>query len=282
MTPEFQDLMLITATGGSKAKRLMGTETGITTESTNCMMVTNGIEPVSRHEIINRTLVIDLSIEKYGRAHFNELRVMDQVMAARPAIMSGCLKLLRKHVLPRVESGDVSRIARELPSHPLDRFNQYIALMAAVLDAVFAFAPSVNFSTSRKLVNRWVEVQAKSGVAKRQETSDIVYFLDLLAERHADVIGVKAHPVTRDGAIEMRTSTRSLLTDFRLMARHVGMRCPWQNESQLGTRLLDARKILADAGWAHVKVKVNGRTINKFKRMEGGRVKWPQRSTTSR
>lgn len=268
LNEEFLMFMLIVATGGSKAKRQANTDSGLVTENANCMLVTNGIEPIGvRPELINRMITIELNIKEYGHKHFNEIRVIDQLMAARSTIMSGMLKLIHKHVLPRINKHDVDRIARELPDHALGRFNSYFALMAAFLDALFAYCPPKHYHTPRKLVGDWLDRQSEASLVRHEETNEVLYFLALLVRRGGPIQGILNTPhKSRDykGYMELRAQTRELLTDFRIMARHVGIRCPWVTESQLGARITDATKVLKDAGWVYTRIRSRGRTINRF------------------
>jgi hypothetical protein len=260
MSDEKEDFLLIAATGGTKAKRKRDSDTGVVYERTNCLIVSNGIEPFNKHELIARNIEIELDLAAHGKRPYHEFQAVASVMAARDEIMSGLLKMARRHVFPRIRDGEVARIAREFGPHSMDRFNDYLALMACFLDAIWAFLPSDRYSTPRRLVQRWLELMDWSAEAQKESTNDVLYYLSELMERGEGVLGVKTEVGKGDnGSVKFKASTRQLLTDFRVLAKHLGARCPWQNERQLGARISDAADVLARSGWTRDKKAAMGR-----------------------
>ena len=72
--------------------------------------------------------------------------------------------------------------------------------------------------------------------------------------------------VQRDGdEISLKCTTREMLSDFRVLSKFLGMRCPWQNERQLGARLVDAMSILNRAGWYRRQYEAMGRRRYEYK-----------------
>jgi len=261
LTQPFEDFLLTAATGGSKTKRASGTDSAIVTEQVNCLIGTNGIEPFSRNELIARTIEIELDLEKYGRANFHEYREVKRASEQRHQILSGWLKLAQQSILPRIKSGEVSRIAHEFPHHSMERFNDHWALMAICSDICFAFRPSNKWNTARDLVSEWLEEQDRSASERKQSTSELLYYLETLVDRHGSLSDTRVKITERDGKTYLRAQANQLLTDFQILAKHLGQRCPWSNARQLGVRLVDAESMLSNAGWTRSKKMVSGRML---------------------
>lgn len=267
MTSAFQDFLLTAATGGTKTKRAMSTDSGVVPERTNCLTLTNGIEPINRRELVSRTAEISLDTVKYGSKGFYETQVFSALRQNRGKILCGLLKLITRASVPRIRAGEVQRIAREFGGHSKNRFDEYLGHMAISLDSLWLYKPSDRFETPNKMVAEWLKTQTLSTEEQDEGTNDVLYFLSEFADRHASLLDARSRPEKqKDGSVALRVSTRELFTDFRILARSLGVKCPWQNERHLGTRIVDASGILEKAGWTHKKVTVNGRNINVFTR----------------
>ena len=265
MTPAFEDFMLTAATGGGKSKRQMNTDQGVVWENTNCLVCTNGIEPVNKREIVSRTAEVNLDLERYGRKDFHETKVFDEIKEARSRIICGMLKLLTRDSVPRMRTGEVQRIAKELGVHAKNRFDEYLGVMATNLDAIWPTVGDNEYERSNDVVNAWLSSQSKSTEEQDEGTNEVLYFIQELADRGASVADIRSRPeVQKDGSLRIAATMRELFTDFRVLARALNGRCPWQNERQLGTRVLDAFLVLKKAGWDHKIRIVNGRRINDF------------------
>lgn len=264
MTAPLIDFLLIAATGGMKAKRQVSVDRGVIMEHTNCLVLTNGIEPFVRHELIDRTMEIGLDIPAYGRADFHEARVFGQLKQHRNEIMSSLLFLVSKYILPRVRSGEVHRIMREFHAHGKERFNEYLALMCIILDAFWGYMPLKLYRRPHDLVNFWLESQTKAKQQQDEGTDDVLYFISTLHDRHGSLLGSSLKFEKIGNRIELKCTTRELLTDFRLLAKMLGAKCPWSNERQLGTRLFDSEETLNKAGWKRIKYHKHGRLMYKF------------------
>lgn len=268
MTQPFEDFLLVASTGGTKTKRAQNTDMGIVSEKINSLVITNGIEPFSKNELINRTIEIELDIDAHGHKPFHEYQVLKSLQRHRHDIWSGLLKLAARDVFPRIADGEVARIGKEFSAHSMERFNDYWALMCVILDAVWAYRPGKCAATPRKLVNQWLKSQDRSAEERKESTNDVLYYLSTLIERHSYIdssIDIKDLP---DGTKKFRCSTRTLLTDFRLLAKNLGERCPWNNERQLGSRIADAEAVLAHSGWRRRVRTVNGHKQFEYKYKE--------------
>ena len=264
MTPAFEDFMLTAATGGGKSKRQLHTDSGVIWEGTNCLVCTNGIEPVNKREIVSRTAEISLDLARYGRKDFHETRVFDGIKQARPEVIFGLLRLLTGTVVPRMKTGEVQRIAKELGSHAKNRFDEYLGVMAVLLDAFWPHIGDKEFERPNDVVNAWLRSQSAAADEQDEGTNEVLYYLSELADRGRTIADVRTRPEVIGGKLRIQGTTRELFTDFRVMARALNGRCPWQNERQLGTRIGDAFSILAKSGWVHRAKLVAGRRINEF------------------
>lgn len=271
MTPELTDFLLIAATGGMKVKRRVSADRGVIMERADCLVLTNGIEPFNRHELIDRTVEIGLDIKKYGQLGFHESRAFEGLKAGRQKVMSALLFLLAKYVMPRIQRGELSRVIREFGPHGKERFNEYLALMSLILDAFWGYMPLEAYGRPHDLVSYWLDSQTRALTAQDVGTDDVLYYLTTLQDKHTQVIGTNLKFTQETGGTTLRCTTRELLTDFRVLAKFLGTRCPWQNERQLGTRLADSEKTLKKAGWEREKRRSHGRDEYIYRRSSDGK-----------
>lgn len=250
MTYDLEDFLLVAATGGMKAKRKTSSDTGLILQHTNSLVMTNGIEPFSRHELIDRTMEIDLDIDHYGNRRYQEARVFRALKDARTSIMSSMLFLIQRYVMPRIARGHIAKIMKEFGYHGKERFNEYLAVMCLVLDALWGYMPFKTYRRPHDLVNFWLDSQTKAEQRQDEGTNEVLYFLSTFIERGPQLLGacVKVETLPENG-FSMRCSTREMLSDFRILAKYLGIKCPWLNERQLGTRIADAEETLTRAGW---------------------------------
>lgn len=266
MTPMLEDFLLVAATGGMKAKRMMNTDSGLMLQQTNSLVLTNGIEPFSRHELIDRTMEIDLDLDKYGSKSFQEARVFHQLKTYRREIFSAVLFLIHRYAMPRIRKGEIVRIMKEFSRHGKERFNEYLAVMCIVLDAFWGYMPLRAYPRPHDLVNVWLDSQTHAEQRQDEGTNEVLYFLSTFVDRGDQLLGSQIKVKREeDGVVSLKCTTRELLSDFRLMAKHLGMRCPWQNERQLGTRIADAEETLSRAGWHRRAYVVSGRAHYEYK-----------------
>lgn len=269
MTPDFEDFLLIAATGGTKSKRQIATDTGFILETSNCLVLTNGIEPFNKNEIISRTVDLPLDIEKYGTpGHFDELNVMHNIQDNRDAILTGLLKLLSNKVVTRILKGDIYKIAKTFGSHSKERFNEYYGLMTIILDSIWPYIPLKGYNTPKMLVEYWLNKQTSVNNKQTANTNDVLYFFETLASKHRALIDLELKIIKSSSDIKFIGTTRSLLSDFRLLAKHLGIKCPWENEYQLGTRIVDSINTLEKNGWKRTMKISSGVRIYVFTKKE--------------
>jgi hypothetical protein len=237
-------------------------------ERADCLVLTNGIEPFHRHELIDRTVELGLDIKRYGSLGFHESPVFEGLRAGRQKIMSALLFLLSRYVLPRIKAGDMKKIIASFGPHGKERFNEYLALMSLILDALWGYMPLEAYRRPNDLVSYWLDSQTKALTAQDVGTDDVLYFLNTLHDKHSQIIGTGLKFEGVNGSVVLRCTTRELLTDFRVLARFLGTRCPWMNERQLGTRLADSEKTLRKGGWERERRRAHGRDEYVYTRRE--------------
>lgn len=264
MTQALEDYLIVAATGGMKSKRVMDTMSAVTFERVDSLVLTNGIEPFSKHEILNRTIELPLNIAQYGKEHFHELKIIDDLKANRDTIMFSLLTLMSKRVIPRFEANEVQRIAKHFKPHSKERFNEYFGVMAIILDALWPYIPLKGYALPHDLVNFWISSQNSSAKVSDESTNDVLHYLETFVMRRNNLMDAIVPVVYKNGLVIVKCQTSDLLSDFRLLAKHLNMRCPWQNERQLGTRLADASDILFKAGWTRKHMMSNGRRTYEF------------------
>ncbi len=268
MVQALEDFLIVAATGGMKSKRVMDTTSAVAFERIDSLVLTNGIEPFSKHEILNRTIELPLNIDRYGKAHFHELKIIEDLKLHRNSIIFSVVGLLSKRVIPRFMSNEVQRIAKHFDPHSKERFNEYFGLMAIILDAIWPYLPAKGYALPHDLVNFWISSQNVAAKSSDEGTNDVLYFLDTFAKRRRNLLDAEVAVEHKNGCTIIKCTTRDLLSDFRLLAKHLSMKCPWGSERQLGTRLADASGILHKAGWERNQKIVNGRRIYEFSKKD--------------
>lgn len=268
MVQALEDFLIVSATGGMKTKRIMDTTSAVAFERIDSLVLTNGIEPFSKHEILNRTIELPLNIDRYGKSHFHELKVIEDLKVHRDSILFSLMHLMSKRVIPRFMNNEVQRIAKHFDAHSKERFNEYFGVMAIILDAIWPYIPLKGYALPHDLVNHWIASQNISAKSSDESTNDVLYFLDTFAKRRNNLMDACVPVTKKNGMLVIKCTTRDMLSDFRLLAKHLSMKCPWQNERQLGTRLADASEILHKAGWERRQKILSGRRVYEFIRKD--------------
>lgn len=270
MTPQVEDFLLIAATGGMKSKRKLTSDSGMVQYRSDCLVLTNGIEPFSKHELIDRTVELPLDLEKYGSESFHEARTFAALREARPEIMRSLLFLAQRYVLPRLNAGDAGRVASELGSHGKERFNEFLAVMCLCLDALWGYSPLEGHQSPRTVVERWLGSQTRSLTEQSEGTDEVLYYLDTLVDRwdQLSLAGCRVRVDREKGKTVVLFGARELLSDFRVLAKSLGIRCPWATERQLGVRLVDSAGVLSRNGWKSKEYMSGGRKRHRLEREE--------------
>jgi len=267
MTPERKDFLLLAATGGTKSKRARESDSAIIMERINCLVVTSGIDPFTDNEIVNRTLEISVDPVEYGRKGFHEDQVHRLIDKDRDVIFSGLLKFVKRYVLPRIVRGELNRIVSKIDAHAMERFNDSWAVMGIIADGIWGFIPGPAYEpwkNPRELFLHWIDEHGSTVDTRASETSEVVYFFNTLVERRGIVQDMIVKLRQRGNVGKFTATTRQLLTDFRVLARAIGSRCPWKSERELGVRIADAMPAMEAVGWKRRKKRVGGKNTYEY------------------
>ena len=101
----------------------------------------------------------------------------------------------------------------------------------------------------------------------------MLYYIDTYVQRYSQVslIGAQSPVKIENGKVILRFSTRELLSDFRILSKMLGMKCPWENERQLGVRLVDSSEVLKKAGWGVEEYFCSGKKKHRYTRKMKGK-----------
>jgi len=259
MTQELIDFFLGASVGTSKEKRKAGTDTANILEKARCLILSNGIENFSAHEIINRTYIVDFDIDKYGGVVSSDL--FHEIAAHRNEILSSEFMIIAK-VLKRLKNGDQKKIIAELQnrykSHAKRRSDEYFAMMIMIAEELLKAWGSAD--NVWDLVDQWIKGQ--NAVAKQTHAGAnvIIAAIDVLrikAERHFANGGAMA-PENWNHEVQLEKSEsasgvvlKGWASDFHSTLKAVAGNAGYdlKNAQQFGRRFADARKILEDAGY---------------------------------
>ena len=266
------DLFVSLATTVAKEKRKMGTDTGVVHERPNCITATTGIEPFSRHEVINRFLYIPVDRVKYGRDDYFDFTKFQEIKDNRSWVLWGLYKAALA-VLPLIKEGVRPAAARFAAADRYVRYPVYLALMEAwaalVLRVVVGGEPS-------KVMDEVVRSQGERISDQSEGTDPVLAWLDTWWVRTAPGSALFSDSSYRphvDGGGRRFTwwlSPTELLNELSQVSRSLGRRVPWVNAQQLGCRISDSAATLKDAGWDVTRSRSGGR--NQLKLVKTGRL----------
>ena len=262
MDRELIDFLLVASVGTSKEKRKAGTDTANVLEKAQCLILTNGIESFSHHEIINRTFIVDFDIEKHGVGAVGvSSDLFGEIIANRNEILSAQFMIIAK-VLARMKKGDRKNIIGELQKrykgHSKRRSDEFFAMMIMIAEELLkAWGSAENVWD---LVDQWIKGQ--NAVAKQTHAGAnvILTAMDVLrykAERHFENMGALVpERWTHEVQLEKSESASGVVlkgwaSDFHSTLKAVAGNAGYdlKNAQQFGRRFADAKKILEDCGY---------------------------------
>lgn len=266
MTSDFQDFLLIASTGGSRIKRQLHTDTGFVKETANCMVLTNGIEPYSKNEIISRTLMLKVDVNKFGKRGFNLSDVLYKITSERDDILIPILKHLCKKIFSNKDS--IAKYACQYGKHSKERFNDFYGLARIILEAFWPYIDIEGLKgySPKELINVWLNKQTKEHNKQTISVNDVCYYFNTLAIRHKALLDLDSSIKIEGPIIKIKGQVIHLLSDFRILAKQLGIKCPWESHKHLAARIQDSIKILEKDGWEVYKVKSCGRVHYVFKK----------------
>ncbi len=158
----------------------------------NCLLLLNGIESLDRSEILSRVYEIHFD-QKHQRSHFVETTVIDALLESRAIIISGWLRLLADHVLPRIASGGIAEWKADLDqrhaNHPKARSFEFLARMGLIAEALervwFShYTEKAALGAAKKRIDAILDRQGTTASEADAETNVLANLLHaLVAER---------------------------------------------------------------------------------------------------
>lgn len=141
MTDELISFMLTSITGVAKEKRQRGTDTGIVSERTRCLINSTGIEPLGADlaEVLGRSFIaqFDLRLQKQDEPLI-EAVLIAKIQRHRDEILSVIFQWT-SNVLRHLSEGRqyqvMSLIHQTAPNHSKKRCNEYLAIMYLMMHA---------------------------------------------------------------------------------------------------------------------------------------------------
>lgn len=260
--------ILVAVTRAEKAKRTIGTETGVTFEDPNACVVITAIEGEALPEIRNRCFFIKADRRFWQTARgkktrrLREKKALGELSAARDELLSWLLHILADEIFPAVKAGGIddnyNEIANCLRVGQGDRGIEYMALMKLWLDAL---APYLNVD-AEEVLQEWLLHQAETSLSDQMEGSVLSLALNAVLRdlghkdvkegppSKADIRGVAA--VSKGGTIVGFDCT---MKDLVLAATDLVRGFPYGDAGTLQKRLSTEKKTLAAEGWSFAPTK---------------------------
>lgn len=282
MTKSLNRFLLLSATKGSKEKRAGGTDTETVEESPKALVIITAIEPFTKPEQINRTYDIEFS-PRFKRDEFVEDDVVGEILKNRDLILSAVLKIIAFQVLPNLKKRREYNIIlkKEYRGHSKARTDEYLALLMLLMDSALRYIPYydedeadlIGETGAREIRKRWIEYQNEKARDTETGTNPMVTMLNLLWReygplferetedympgvgnirtlRHPEYgLDMKVHEEEGEKVLRFEASSADLFGVFSRLARNLGIRAPYKNPRQLGVRLINDEKALAEGGW---------------------------------
>lgn len=254
MSYDFEDFLLIAATGGSRVKRQLHTDTGFITEKVDCLVLNNGIEPFSKNETLSRTMVFDVDVKKYGVNNFQINKILYNINNIRNKTLISILNYLTTYIVKHKKN--IYKYSAQLGSHSKDRFNEFFGLIQVLLDAIWPYI-NIKSHTPKSFLNLMLDKQTSADAQQSVAVNNVVYYFDSLALKHKGIMNIECKITQDNDCIKIRGQLKHLLSDFRIIAKTLGIKCPWENEKHLGNRIKDSKNVLKSAEW-YQKILVSG------------------------
>lgn len=274
------DFIIASATRASRHKKGGSSYNDIIEQSPQCMVMTTGIEPLHKNELIQRTLVVNFYKEN-RRQGFLESRILDQIKKHRDGILSALLKIAFKMYKTIRNYDRYTRIsewiAATFPDNPKERNSDALCHMmiacwfiSRYIQERFEYDEEISFLKSKKhivgfdgegRVNRaifksWISTQSAEDNEVNVQTSEIVFFLERLlqkaisynedSQKILEEYGVEID--RKDGVFYIIATASSLHAAFAKLAKE-GTRYTYDSPMQLVKRIQDSFSILNRAGW---------------------------------
>lgn len=286
LVSEELNFLITIATGISRGKRKMGTDSDTMAEKGNCLVVVTAIEPFNIAEIIDR--IYDIEFHKsLQRSGFMESIVMRKLKENRTLILNAFFYLLST-ILHNFEKKrqDMFTLLSGL-KHVKERTNDFLTLLCIILDELLRQLPSLTRKTTTEVITTWTDYFNATSDETKEGTNTNLFMLDYILDslkktnsdhyiptdeerREGEYIGERAGEIIKDDAgnvIGFTTTPARLFAVFSMIAKQLSLKDDYRylNVKQMGVRLSNDKKFLEGQGWHMEQVKVvNGERYRKF------------------
>lgn len=272
MTQELTDFVLGASVGTTKEKRRAGTDTANILERARCLILSNGIENFSAHEIINRTYIVEFDVLLYGGSVTSDL--FTEIESNRNVLLSAEFMLISR-VLKRLKNGDRKTVLTQLQQkhkgHSKQRSDEFFSIMIMITEELLsAWGSKENIWD---LVAEWIGEQNRVSQETHSGANVVLTALDMLrtkAERHLAnftpldqwTYAVPLKQSSKTSSVVLEGNASDFHTSLKAIAGNAGydLRTP----AQLAKRIIDAQQILEAAGYSVTTAKVRDRKWYEF------------------
>ncbi len=260
-----EDIILFSATGGAKEKMRLNTDDERIRREINCLLLINGIESLDRSEILSRVYEVQFD-RQHQVSGFMETDAIDGLLADRYLILSGLLRLMADHVLPRIASGGIrewkTKLDAEHPDHHKQRSFEFLARMGLVAEAIASVEnPGLPEDAAQELaweqIATILERQGSEAAQADAETNTLVNLFHTLAQERSLWDSAKGSFRSRhhveveieDGVARVVGMASDLLFAFESLTKNTGVRgIEVRTPRSLAARLASDRRVLAASG----------------------------------
>lgn len=273
------DFIVASATKATRQKKSGSNYSQVEEQAPNCMVMTNGIESLSKNELIQRSLIVEFSKANL-KAGFSESLILHLISEQRDYILSGLLKVAR-HMYQTIRNSKRYQslhygLAENFPDNSKKRNIEALACMY-IANRIFCkyiqhdydyvieagmneFEPRFvrfigNHHVHKDIYRSWVTTQNYEDLEVNIGTNEVLFFLDIIKNRisrnmshemasewlNMDILEV-------DGIFCIHFAASYLHQAFCTLAKE-GARYTYKTPKQMMRRIRDSIEMLNNYGW---------------------------------
>jgi DNA primase len=263
MTDGLTQFLLTSVTGISNEKRQMGSDSGVISETTKCLVNTTGIEALMGElsEVQSRTLTINFGSRYHSEEAFVEIDLLDEIKNNRDMLLSAiivCTQRVLKMLDAGAQKATMNSIMVAVGKHEKARCNDYLALMF-LMNKNMNEIHSEDFSIDDNFKKALISIGATSKAIKA-DTNPIAQGFEMLlsafecldnstSNASSDQAEIKFQLQYNkfDGEIE-NASAKQLHFAMSKIYKDAGMRWPYSNARVLAQRMVNDVETICEAG----------------------------------
>lgn len=280
LTDKWMDFIIATATRATRTKKGSADAGDMVEQSPQCLIMTTGIESLSKHELIQRSLIIGFD-EANSRPDFMEAYTLEKIRQNRDKMLSGLIKLAHRILKSKMHYQRWQKIAGfikvSFPVNPKHRNIEALCVMAlavrhisrhikedfeytVIKDTFSSYRVPVkvgdNQHAYKDIFASWIHTQADSDMSVNSGTNPILFFLEMLKKRHDSEV-IESNLFTREYGVEAKSingmfcvifTPSELHYAFSRLANH-SIKYNYDTPAQLSKRMRDSIKVLNNSGW---------------------------------